>query len=318
MPASCFTYLWLLSLPRVGRKTAIALGRLLHDPSEDEVGDALKRVSGEGKIRGFRVPDQAGLMAARDAAHRVSDACSEAGIQVHGFDSPTFPRRLRGISDPPAVIFTRGAPGALSTSLAVAVVGTRRPSDLGLRTSHRIGWRLPSLGAAVINGLALGCDVAALSGCAEARGVAVAVLAHGLHVVNPAANRTVAKKLVEGGGCLVSEYAPGVGAQRQFFVDRDRLQSGLADAVIVIETQEVGGTMHTVEFARQQGRSVACLVHSAPDGEDIAPGNRLLLRSGARPLRDLSDLTAWLSEVKGAAALVTPEERGPSDPGGAA
>ena len=90
-------------------------------------------------------------------------------------------------------------------------------------------------------------------------GVGVAVLAHGPDRVYPAANRDLANRLVEQEGCLVSEYPAGSRPARSAFVERDRVQSGLSEAVLVIETGIRGGAMHTVRFARDQKRSIACI-----------------------------------------------------------
>ena len=77
------------------------------------------------------------------------------------------------------------------------------------------------------------------------------MLAHGLHTVLPSSNRALAKRIVDEGGALISEYAPGEPAQRHYYIERDRIQAGLSDAVLVIETDLDGGAMHTVRFAEQ-------------------------------------------------------------------
>jgi DNA protecting protein DprA len=108
----------------------------------------------------------------------------------------------------------------------------------------------------VVSGLALGIDAAAHAASIGHGGPTWAVLAHGLHTVSPSSNRELAKQIVERGGALVSEYAPGQHAQRHYFVERDRIQAGLADAVLVIESGIDGGSMHTVRFARDAGLPV--------------------------------------------------------------
>lgn len=87
------------------------------------------------------------------------------------------------------------------------------------------------------------------------------MLAHGLDTVSPAVNRKLADRILAAGGLFVSEYAPGVQLRPNQLVKRDRLQAGLSRAVIVVETDIKGGTMHTVDFARKQQRRIACLQH---------------------------------------------------------
>jgi DNA processing protein len=130
----------------------------------------------------------------------------------------------------------------------------------------------------VVSGLALGCDTQGHRGCLEESGTAVAVLAHGLDEVHPNANRPLAEEIVAKGGCLVSEYPIGTEPKPNQFITRDRIQSGLSDAVVVIETGVNGGSMHTVRFAKRQRRLVMCIVPTHdPGAEEQTSGNRLLL-----------------------------------------
>ncbi len=131
-----------------------------------------------------------------------------------------------------------------------------------------------------MSGLARGCDTHAHEGCLEAGGVGVAVLAHGLDRKIPA----LAERLLERGGALVSEYPIGTPPRGYAFVERDRLQSGLSDAVLVIETGAHGGAMHALREARRQGRPFACL--------DIE-ANRHLIRAGLATAAD--DVQDWLA-----------------------
>ena len=141
-------------------------------------------------------------------------------------------------------------------------------------------------------------------GCLEAQGIGVAVLAHGLDMVYPAANRGLAERLLDRGGCLASEYPVGTTPVRSAFAERDRIQSGLSDGVLVIETDVRGGTMHTVRFARDQGRALACIEHPQRyRSEDETRGNRKLIEEGsARPIPDGDSLTDFLNGLKPLAA----------------
>lgn len=317
MATNLRSYLWMLALPGVGRKTALALGRRLPVDSTGSAG-AFREVlaeAGQGVAR-FNLPDQATLDAALAVAERIASDAERLGLRVHCLDDLSYPPRLRRISDPPAVLFTKGAVEALHAAASIGLIGTREPSEFGLRSARRIGSRLPGLGATVVSGLALGCDAAGHWGCVDAKGVGVAVLAHGLHTVSPAANRDLAGKLLENGGCLVSEYAPGIGAQRTNFVERDRLQSGLSDGLVVVETAEKGGTMHTVGFAREQRRMVGCIDHPAAFRDHPkAAGNQAMLRDGfATPLADQESLARFVATATGTALASTADVPGSDIP----
>jgi DNA processing protein len=237
-------------------------------------------------------------------ATRVIEEAENQGIKIISSDESRFPSQLRSIPDPPVVLYVKGDLSALCQP-AVAVVGTRDPTSFGAATAERLGANLGTKGFVVISGLALGCDTAAHEGCLQARGITVAVLAHGLDSVYPGKNRTLANSIVDcGGGALVSEYPPGTKPRASYFVERDRLQSALSLGVIVIETDVEGGTMHTAGFAVKQQRRLACLVHPPKfAASDKARGNQVLIKaSGAFPLEKKEDLDAFI-------ALLLPEKQ---------
>lgn len=231
-------------------------------------------------------------------AMRVIEEAESQGVKIISANDTSFPSQVRSIPDPPVVLYVKGELSAL-THPAIAVVGTRDPTSFGATAAERLGANLGAKGVVVVSGLALGCDTAAHEGCLQARGVTVAVLAHGVDSVYPAKNRKLANSIVEGGGALVSEYAPGTKPRPSYFVERDRLQSALSLGVIIVETDVEGGTMHTAGFAVKQQRRLACLVH--PPKFEVAEksrGNQKLIKeSGAFPLEKKEDLDAFIALV---------------------
>ena len=160
--------------------------------------------------------------------------------------------------------------------------------------------RLAESDICVVSGLAEGCDTAAHRGCLRGHGTTVAVMAHGLHTVYPASNRDLAEEIVANDGCLVSEYPPDTRAQRSYFVERDRLQSALSRAVLVIETDVEGGTMHTVKACLAQKRILACLAHPPQFDNEKSRGNAMLIRRGdAIPIREGVDLERLIHQIGG-------------------
>ncbi|RUM13489.1 DNA-processing protein DprA [Rhizobium phaseoli] len=223
-----------------------------------------------------------------------------AGITAVSFYDDDFPQRLRKIPDPPAALFMKGDTAALSHPKALAVVGTREPTDYGERVAFRLAEVAVNEGFVIVSGLAHGCDTFAHRGCVEARGRGIAVLAHGLDKIYPAANKGLARDLLEMGGVLVSEYPVGKAPVRTAFAERDRLQSGLSDGVLVIETDVTGGTMHTVRFAQAQKRALACIYHPANwSHEPKTQGNRLMISERvAVPIADREALVDFLGTLQ--------------------
>ena len=224
----------------------------------------------------------------------------EAGQCVLSFYDKTYPERLRDTPDPPAVVFVRGDATALTSEHTIAVVGTREPTEFGIKAATRSGKEAAREGFAVVSGLAHGCDTFGHQGCVDANGVGIAVLAHGLDRVYPAANRFLVDQLLDHGGCLVSEYAIGSSPTRAAFAERDRIQSGLSDGVLVIETGIKGGTMHTVNFSRAQHRPLACIAHQgAWLSEEKTKGNQKLIEDGwALPIADSDALLRFMRDLK--------------------
>lgn len=226
------------------------------------------------------------------SAERIEERCSNLGIEIIAQWEEQFPTRLRSIQDCPAAIFVKGNLDVLNPSISVAVIGTREPTHFGKGSAVRIAEFFAHAGACVVSGLARGCDTFGHKGCLRAGGQTVAVLAHGLDSIYPPENANLARTIIERQGALVSEYPPGTKPSGLAFVERDRLQSGLADATIVIETGIKGGTLHTANFCLQQGRLLAAISHPEKyRGEEKAQGNKMLInKRGALPISDRCDL----------------------------
>jgi DNA processing protein len=282
----------LMRIKGIGRRAAVRIVNGAIKTDEEEL--ALFDRAARNKV------DTAHLREAWKYAEDQLDRSASSGISSVAFHDVTFPSRLRNIPDPPAVLFIKGKPTELAPHNTLAIVGTREPTEYGEQITHRLAASAVNLGFAIVSGLAHGCDTLAHKGCVEANGVGIAVLAHGLDKVYPAANKGLAQQLLDTGGCLVSEYPLGMTPMRSAFAERDRLQSGLSDGVLVIETDVKGGTMHTVRFARQQHRVLACIDH--PDtwrSEPKAQGNRQLIADRwAEPIADSHALTEFLQRLK--------------------
>lgn len=204
-------------------------------------------------------------------------AAERAGLQLIALPDSRYPRRLRQIPDPPPLLYQAG-PGVPDDRPAIAIVGTRKPTPYGLSVAERFGADLAAAGAVVISGMALGIDSAAHRGALRAGGLSVAVLGTGADVPYPRASTGLYRRLVETGAVL-SELPPGTGARAEAFPERNRIISGLADAVIVVEAGEKSGTLITVQSALEQGREVFAV--PGPIWSPMSVGPHRLLGEGA-------------------------------------
>ena len=171
--------------------------------------------------------------------------------------SADYPDRLRQISSPPNPLFQVGQSlNELLQRPAVAIVGSRRMSPYGQMVTSQMAGKLAEQGIVVVSDLAFGVDATAHRAALEAGGLAIAVLPGPLDNILPVANRRLADKILTQGGALVSEYPTGNIPFKQNFVARNRLMSGLADAVLITEAGKQSGTRHTVRFAGDQNKEV--------------------------------------------------------------
>ncbi|MDR0583349.1 MAG: DNA-processing protein DprA [Treponema sp.] len=169
--------------------------------------------------------------------------------------SPAYPPLLREIYDPPPVLFFRGTLPDPEKRL-VAIVGTRRPSPQAAAQAYDIARDLGRQGVSVISGLALGIDAMASRGNLEGGVPTFVVLGSGVDEVYPSANRLLAKRILDNGGALLSEYPPGAGARKWTFPARNRLISALAWGILVVEAPERSGALITAEQSLDQGKDL--------------------------------------------------------------
>lgn len=209
-----------------------------------------------------------------------------------------YPSLLKEIHDPPPVLFIRGN-RALLSSLQIAVVGTRNPSALALKTTRAFANSFATIGLTVTSGLALGIDQAAHQGAIDVSGKTIAVAATGLDRVYPASNRDLAEKIIEA-GAMVSEFPIGVHPQAGYFPRRNRIISGLSLGVLVVEAALKSGTLVTAKHAMEQGREVFAMPGSIHNPQ--AKGCHYLIRQGAKLVETAEDVLEDLGALSLAAA----------------
>jgi DNA processing protein len=228
---------------------------------------------------------------ARDQATRwLGEAERRRFDLVTAFD-PGYPDRLAEIPDPPVAFWRRGPAPLFGKS--VAIVGSRTSTPAGLIVARQLSRDLAARGYTIVSGLAAGVDGAAHQGALDAGGATVAVLGCGVDVVYPYRHRALAAAIA-GSGCLVSEYPPGSEPVAWHFPMRNRIISGLAQAVVVVEASEKSGSLITAKCAADQGRDVLAVPGSVASGR--YRGCHALIRDGARLVETVDDI---LEELEG-------------------
>lgn len=185
-----------------------------------------------------------------------------------------YPKHLRDLASAPEKLYYVGDI-AVCENVVIAVIGKRDAQERYLHIARKIGELLAKEGCTVLNGLAIGCDAYALEGAIAARGKAVAVMPGGLDEIYPKSNKKLAEKIIENGGCLISEYPNGTKPQKYTFVQRDRIQAMLSNKVFVVDSEKESGTMHTAEYAYKLAKPLGCFVEMS--GKESPEGNRFLV-----------------------------------------
>ncbi len=202
-------------------------------------------------------------------------------------DSAEFPARLREIPDPPGQIYCTGNISLLNER-SVGVVGARRNTVYGKNVALMIGRRLAESGLAVTSGLALGIDGYSHEGALEAGGKVIGVLGSGIDHMTPWRNRSLMMRGLERGGLVVSEYPPDRAGHRGSFPERNRIISGLSEALVVVEAGLNSGSLITARHAADQGRTVYAVPGNINSQTSV--GCNLLIRDGAVPLIIIDDM----------------------------
>jgi DNA processing protein len=204
-----------------------------------------------------------------------------------------FPESLRAISQPPKQLYVVCANWEnILSRPKVAIVGSRKVTPYGTTVTKQVATELALAGVVVISGLAYGVDAIAHQATLEAGGVTVAILPTSLDAIYPVRHTQLAHTIVEQGGALITEYEAGATPFKWNFVERNRIVSGFADALVVTEAAAKSGTLHTADFALDQGREVF-----AVPGNITSPaseGTNSLIKAGAQPLTSAQDILTYL------------------------
>lgn len=285
-------YDWLrLSLTKgIGNETARKLLSVFGLPSQifsTEFELLTEYISAKSARALLQVPDDA----MRSQINLTQDWLELPGNFLLSLADARFPPSLLSIPDPPLLLYVKGRLDLLDVP-TIAVVGSRNATAQGVLNAEKFSENLSHAGLCISSGLAAGIDAAAHAGALRGKGSTIAVIGTGPDIVYPARNRQLAHQIVEN-GCLLSEYPLGMPAIAGNFPRRNRIISGLAQGVLVIEAAAQSGSLITARMAAEQGRDVFAIpgsIHSP-----LAKGCHQLIKQGAKLVESAQDI---LDEVR--------------------
>ena len=216
----------------------------------------------------------------------ISD-CINSGIDIIGIGDKRYPTSLRVIENPPLLLYVKGKFPDFNNTPTVALVGPRKVSDYGKKAAYSLSFRLARSGFIVVSGGAVGCDTYAHAGALKAGGTTVLVMGCGINADYLSQNKPLREEVAKN-GCLISEYSPKTMATKYSFPVRNRIMAALSLGTVLIEAPATSGALITSRLANEMGRDLF-VIPGAPDKPEYKGSNQLL-RDGARPLLDLSDI----------------------------
>jgi len=214
-----------------------------------------------------------------ELAHEEYAKATAAGIQIISNEDAGWPALLNEIYDPPLVLYVRGNVAALART-GIAIVGTRHPTPYGIGMAERLAGDLAAHGLVIFSGLARGVDTAGHRGAIKAKGKTVAVFGTGVDVIYPRENKKIAEGILELGGALVSEFPLATFPAPQNFPIRNRIISGMALGVLVVEAGEYSGTRITARCALEQSRDLFAVPGNVTNRNSWGPNT--LIKQGAK------------------------------------
>lgn len=281
-------WIGLSSIPGVGRITFRKLLASFGSP-----GAVLAASRGELIDTGgvtARIADAIVSTSWRDAATEEVERARTCGVALVTFEDAGYPESLRSIPDPPLFLYIRGNLQAENRT-AVAIVGTRTPTQYGRTVTYRMSFELASAGVTIVSGGARGIDTQAHSGALAAQGRTIAVLACGIDTAYPPENRGLLDRIAEN-GAVVTENPFGTRPESGYFPARNRIISGLAAGTVIVEATADSGSLITAGYALRQERMLFAVPGNA--GSPTSRGTNSLIKQGAVLVENAPDVLARL------------------------
>ncbi len=198
-----------------------------------------------------------------------------------------YPTLLKEIAYPPQRLWLKGAK-LNPTEKYLTVVGSRKPTRYGIKIVNQLVQELAASGIAIVSGLAIGIDGLAHKAALDAGGKTIAIMASGIDQIYPVTNLNLAQRILLNGGTIITEYEQGMPPLKQNFIARNRIQSGISEAVLIVECAAKSGTLITAQFALEQNRLVLAVPGAIDNPMSAGPNN--LIKQGAVPVTSAADV----------------------------
>lgn len=243
---------------------------------------------------------------------RVWKRFLELDAQICTFVEPEYPSLLKELPSAPPLLYYRGRL-SIEDDRALAIVGTRRATTYGRDVARQMATAVAQAGITVISGLAIGIDGIAHTAALESSGRTIAVLGNGIDRIYPVENQKLAETIIsQDQGAIISEYPPGTPPDAKHFPSRNRIISGLALGVLIVEAPPNSGTMHTANAAAEQGREVFAIPGNILSLN--SQGTNLLIQEGAKlvtqpqDILDELNLSHRLAQTRQAVRKISPSD----------
>lgn len=220
-------------------------------------------------------------------AEEILNYCKNNNIELIPFGSEKYPKCLASITNPPVLLYVKGEFPNFDETPTIAIVGPRKVSEFGKKCAYSLGYRLGKSGMIVVSGGALGSDSCAHIGALKSGGITVLVMGCGLDYNYLEENEKLREEILNK-GCLISEHPPKTGITKYTFPIRNRIISALSLGTVIVEASSRSGALLTANHANEQGRDVF-VIPGSPRLKEYK-GSNALLRDGAKPLLDASDI----------------------------
>ena len=223
----------------------------------------------------------------RNEVHKHIAYMKQNNIDIISIDDIEYPKVLKEIYDPPISLYVKGNKNILNHE-SIAIIGCREATDYGKKAAKYFAYHLSKQNINIISGLAKGVDSYAHIGTLSTCGQTVAVIGNGLDTIYPKENKELARKIIEEGGAIISEYPLGVKPEKINFPARNRIISGMSKGVLVVEAKEKSGTLLTVDFALEQGRDIYVVPGNINSINSV--GTNELIKQGAKLVTTYKDI----------------------------
>ena len=208
-------------------------------------------------------------------------------IKIIKKEDELYPKNLLEIKNPPEQLYVLGDVSLLNKK-SLAIIGSRNCTEYGYNQAMRFATEIANKDICIVSGMAVGIDSAAHVGAKMEKGKTIAVLGGGFNNIFPKENEELFYKILECGGCIISEYAPDVKADNKNFPSRNRIVSGLSEGLLVVEARYRSGTSITAKFAKEQGKKIFCIPSNVDSTTGYGTG--VLIQNGAKLVLNPNDI----------------------------